>query len=116
MDQQKRNEVKSRDQEEEETLPDPARTYGREKPEYESGMGRLDNNDDAVPEDRDDSTKQAVKNRHAPSQINADDEEDERDAADAGRGAPDTEDGTPNQAKTPRYIDRSRIRKGQSRP
>lgn len=58
------------------TAPDPADVYERAKPMHESGMGRLDNNDDAVPEDRADTIERAVNNRQDPvHQINADEED-----------------------------------------
>src|SRR3954469_9623751 len=54
--------------------PDPASSYGREKPEKESGMGRLDNNMNATPTKEPDKMKQAVKNRQdGTRQINAHD-------------------------------------------
>ena len=56
--------------------PDPADVYELAKPMHESGMGRLDNNDDAVPEDRADTIQRAVTNRQDPThQINADEED-----------------------------------------
>lgn len=57
------------------TVPDPARSYGREKPQHESGMGRLDNNE-AVPTDRPDRQEGTVNNKQGPRQINAQDEPD----------------------------------------
>jgi|SRR6266576_3620598 len=51
-------------------VPDPSRSYERAKPEAESGMGRLDNND-ATPTESPDRTHQAVKNSQPPRQINA---------------------------------------------
>jgi hypothetical protein len=57
------------------TVPDPADIYERAHPAHESGMGRLDNNNDAVPEDRADVIEKTVPNRHSPKhQINSDDE------------------------------------------
>jgi len=53
--------------------PDPARSYERAKPEAESGMGRLDNND-ATPTNRRDKMGQAVKNKQPLRQINAEDQ------------------------------------------
>jgi hypothetical protein len=53
--------------------PDPASSYGREKPEKEAGMGRLDNNK-ATPANRPDQMNDAVKNKQPPRQINAQDE------------------------------------------
>jgi hypothetical protein len=56
--------------------PDPADSYERARPGHEAGMGRLDNNDDAVPEDRADVIQNAVHNRQDPThQINADEED-----------------------------------------
>jgi len=58
---------------------DPSRAYERSHPELEAGMGRLDNNDDAVPTDVPDHIDDAVRNRQDPThQINAEDAEDER--------------------------------------
>jgi hypothetical protein len=58
------------------TVPDPADVYERAHPGHESGMGRLDNNDDAVPEDRADVIGKTVHNRQDPKhQINSDDED-----------------------------------------
>jgi hypothetical protein len=51
--------------------PDPARVYERAKPEAESGMGRLDNNDDAVPTPSPDATPDAVTNAQQLRQLNA---------------------------------------------
>ncbi len=53
--------------------PDPARTYERSDPDKEAGMGRLDNNDDAVPANSPDRVEDAVKQRQPLRQINADD-------------------------------------------
>ena len=54
--------------------PDPATSYERAKPQKEAGMGRLDNNTDATPEDRPDKMDQAVGNKQQPArQINAQD-------------------------------------------
>ena len=58
------------------SVPDPARSYERAKPDLEAGMGRLDNNEDAVPEDRPDVIRKAVHNVQDPThQINADEED-----------------------------------------
>src|SRR3954469_3474500 len=54
-------------------VPDPATSYGREKPEHESGAGRLDNNE-AVPTKRPDRMDHAVHHKQDPRQINAHDE------------------------------------------
>jgi hypothetical protein len=51
-------------------VPDPAQSYERAKPEAESGMGRLDN-DQATPANQPDRQDQTVKNRQPPRQINA---------------------------------------------
>jgi hypothetical protein len=52
--------------------PDPARSYGRDKPEAEAGLGRLDNNMHATPAPHADATEQAVKNRQdGTRQMNA---------------------------------------------
>ncbi len=54
--------------------PDPAMAYERAQPEKESGQGRLDNNHDAVPEDRPDAAHRAVKNsQQSTRQLNAED-------------------------------------------
>jgi hypothetical protein len=61
-----------------EDAPDPTRSYGREKPEAESGMGRLDNNI-ATPTNSPDRAEDAVKNKQDPTrQINAQDVVDQR--------------------------------------
>jgi hypothetical protein len=61
-----------------EDAPDPTRSYGREKPEAESGMGRLDNNI-ATPTNSPDRAEDAVKNKQdATRQINAQDVVDQR--------------------------------------
>ena len=51
-------------------VPDPSRSYERAKPEAESGMGRLDNNE-TTPANEPDRAKQSVKNRQPPRQVNA---------------------------------------------
>jgi len=53
--------------------PDTARVYERAKPELESGMGRLDNNE-ATPADHPDRMTQAVSNKQQLRQINAEKE------------------------------------------
>jgi hypothetical protein len=61
-----------------EDAPDPARSYGREKPEAEAGMGRLDNNI-STPTNSPDRAEDAVKNKQDPTrQINAQDVVDQR--------------------------------------
>jgi hypothetical protein len=67
--------------------PDPARSYGREKPEAESGMGRLDNNTDATPTNQRDKMHKAVGNRQKPRQVNAHDVVNDR--AEPSREQPD---------------------------
>jgi hypothetical protein len=105
MKQKKQDKLDAEIRELEAASPDPAR-YGRENPDLESGMGRLDNNDDAVPEDRADATGRAVGNRQSSSQLNAEELEDDRDTGNVRRGGRDDEDGTPNMAKTPHYMNR----------
>jgi hypothetical protein len=63
--------------------PDPATIYGREKPEAESGQGRLTNNR-GTPTHRTDQIPDAVHHKQPPRQINADDP-----AASAHRAGPD---------------------------
>jgi len=53
-------------------VPDPATVYGRERPECESGMGRLTNNR-GTPTKRADQIPDAVHFKQGPKQINADD-------------------------------------------
>src|SRR4051812_39257581 len=48
-------------------VPDPSRSYERARPEAESGMGRLDNNE-STPTNQPDREKQAVKNKQPPRQ------------------------------------------------
>ena len=55
-----------------ELAPDTARVYERSDPHKESGMGRLDNNK-ATPEKSPDRMDQAVTQKQALRQINADD-------------------------------------------
>jgi hypothetical protein len=43
--------------------PDPSNAYERSHPDREAGMGRLDNNTNATPEDRPDCIDNAVTNR-----------------------------------------------------
>ena len=57
--------------------PDTARVYERAKPELESGMGRLDNNE-ATPASQPDQMSDAVPNKQPPRQINAEEEEPSR--------------------------------------
>jgi hypothetical protein len=54
-------------------VPDTARVYERAKPEFESGMGRLDNND-ATPADHSDHVADGAKSKRVPHQINAEEE------------------------------------------
>ncbi len=63
-------------------VPDPARSYERAKPEAESGMGRMDNNN-STPTNRPDNLEKSVSNRQPPRQINAD------DSAQPAKKAPD---------------------------
>ena len=58
--------------------PDPACSYERARPENEAGMGRLDNNDDAVPADAPDDAERAVENKQPLRQLNAQDVVNER--------------------------------------
>ncbi len=52
--------------------PDPSDNYERAHPEREAGMGRLDNNDDAVPADQAKASEGTVSHRQNPErQINA---------------------------------------------
>lgn len=68
-------------------LPDPARSYERAKPQDESGMGRLDNND-STPTDRPDQEHGAVTNRQDPTrQLNAEEVDDDRRSRAAGPSA-----------------------------
>jgi hypothetical protein len=53
--------------------PDTARVYGRERPEAEGGMGRMDNNA-ATPYRSADKLEETVRNRQPLRQINAEDE------------------------------------------
>jgi hypothetical protein len=62
--------------------PDPARSYERAKPDMESGMGRLDNNN-STPTNRPDLVKKAVTHRQKNRQINADDKAQTDQRADA---------------------------------
>jgi hypothetical protein len=59
--------------------PDTARVYERAKPELESGMGRLDNNE-GTPARHADRIAHAVPNRQPPRQINAEEEKPSRPA------------------------------------
>ena len=66
-------------QDEPKHVPDPARSYERAKPEKESGMGRLDNNDDATPTDQPGQMEETVPNRKNPErQINGEETDDGR--------------------------------------
>jgi len=60
--------------------PDPATSYERAKPHKEAGQGRLDNNDDATPANSPDRAEDAVKQKQAVRQINAEDVGDGRSA------------------------------------
>lgn len=53
---------------------DPSDSYERSHPEHEAGMGRLDNNINATPTERPDSTPKSVGNAQDPRrQVNAQD-------------------------------------------
>ena len=60
--------------------PDPARSYERADPETESGMGRLDNNDEATPTDQPERIHEPVKHRQQPRQVSDHEVIDERAA------------------------------------
>jgi hypothetical protein len=64
-----------------EQAPDPATSYERAKPEKEAGMGRLDNNDEAVPTDRKDRHNQAGQKRRPSRQINAEQDQNQRSSS-----------------------------------
>jgi len=68
-------------------VPDPSRSYERAKPEAESGMGRLDNNE-GTPTNQPDRTKQAVKNVQPPRQLNAHEVIDENRTNEPGSSPP----------------------------
>jgi hypothetical protein len=59
--------------------PDPARSYGREEPQAESGQGRLDNNV-STPTNKPDKMPAAAKNKQTPRQVNAHDASSQRSA------------------------------------
>ena len=59
--------------------PDPARGYGREEPQAESGQGRLDN-DVSTPTNEPDKMGNAAKNKQKPRQLNAHDTSSQRSA------------------------------------
>lgn len=84
--------------------PDPAAGYGRENPNAEAGMGRLDNNDHATPDNRPDCLPNAVKNRSGHRQLNADDVTDDRAVGDVERLARNSSGGAPNASGRPRYL------------
>jgi hypothetical protein len=65
--------------------PDPASSYGREKPENESGAGRLDN-DVTTPANEPDQAHKAVENKSQQRQINAHQVDNQRGSND--RSAP----------------------------
>src|SRR3954470_12748044 len=54
-----------------EAAPDQARSYGRDDPNAEAGLGRLDNNTRATPTDSPDHMDDAVKNKQPSRQLNA---------------------------------------------
>ena len=83
--------------------PDPARSYERAKPEAESGMGRLDTNDDATPTARPDRLKDTVTHAQPPRQVNAHELVDERAAREPNNSPPPREpDHSVPGAKRPR--------------
>ena len=68
--------------------PDPATSYGREKPEKEAGLGRMDA-PAATPQNQPDRMEQAVKNRQdGTRQQNAHDTVDQRRDGTVGRSSP----------------------------
>jgi hypothetical protein len=73
---------------EESAAPDPARSYERAKPEAEAGMGRLDNDEQAVPTDRPDQMPDAVKHAQRPRQLNAHEVINESESVDPARSMP----------------------------
>src|SRR5438445_11179567 len=63
--------------------PDPSDSYERSHPEHESGMGRLDNNNNATPTDHPDVMPSAAGNVQDPRrQVNGQDVVNERAAKD----------------------------------
>jgi hypothetical protein len=68
-------------------VPDPSRSYERARPEAESGMGRLDNNE-STPTNQPDREKQAVKNKQPPRQVNAHEVTDENRSSKPGGPPP----------------------------
>jgi len=70
-----------------ERVPDPSRSYERAKPEAESGMGRLENNE-STPTNDPDRPQQAVKNSQPPRQINAHEVTDENRTNEPGSPPP----------------------------
>jgi hypothetical protein len=64
-----------------EQAPDPSHNYERSHPGRESGMGRLDTNPKATPEEQPDKSEEAVSNRQEPRQVNAHDVTDQRQRA-----------------------------------
>ena len=68
-------------------VPDPSRSYERAKPEAESGMGRLDNNN-CTPTGDPDRPQQAVKNTQLPRQLNAHEVTDENRSSQPGAPPP----------------------------
>jgi hypothetical protein len=63
-----------------EQAPDPATVYERAKPENEAGMGRLDK-DKTPPVEQRDRLHQAGQNRRPSRQINADDDQNQRNSS-----------------------------------
>ena len=68
-----------------EHAPDPARSYERAQPDKEAGMGRLDNNARATPQERPDRIDQTVPNAQPPRQVNAEDVVNDRASAKPGQ-------------------------------
>ena len=71
-------------------VPDPSRSYERAKPEAESGMGRLDNNQ-STPTNKPDRPAQAVKNSQISRQVNAHEVTDENRTNQPGSPPPPRE-------------------------
>ena len=67
--------------------PDPATSYGREKPDKEAGAGRLDNNT-STPANEPDKAHNAVKNKSQQRQINAHEVDNQRASKDPSTPKP----------------------------
>ena len=86
-----------------EQAPDPSHSYERSHPNREGGMGRMDNNDDAVPTESPDRQEQAVHNRQDPQrQINAHDDLPPQPDHSMREEEPDGWDQAPTNIKNPR--------------